>query len=106
MSRKQHIYDALFIELKPDLLIIDNESHRHNVPDGSETHFKVVAVSTHFASLTRIARHRMVNSLLATEFNSGLHALTLHLYTPDEWPKQKAGAPASPTCRGGKHDHE
>ena len=106
MSRKQLLYDALFIELKPDLLIIDNESHRHNVPEGAETHFKVIAVSSHFEHLNRIARHRLVNSLVANEFTQGLHALSLHLYTPDEWLKQNKNAPTSPACRGGKKHSE
>lgn len=102
MSREQRIYDALFVELKPDPLRIENESPRHNVPNGSETHFKIVAVSKLFETLRPLARHRLVNKLLASEFASGLHALSLHLYTPDEWQRQTSGAPASPACHNRK----
>ena len=103
MSRTQRIHDALSVQLKPETLFIDDESHRHHVPTGMETHFKVVAVSTQFENLSRVARHRMINSLLAPEFTTGLHALSLHLYTPIEWLQQPGGVPASPACRGGKH---
>lgn len=102
MSREQRIYDALFIGLKPDTLLIENESSRHNVPTGSETHFKVVAVSKLVEGLSLIARHRLVNKLLVDEFTSGLHALSLYLYTRDEWERQTSGAPASPAC----HNHK
>ena len=102
MSRLQRMNDALFNELKPDTLTIEDESSRHNVPVGAETHFKVVAVSTRFNGLNRIARHRLVNASLHAEFTMGLHALSLHLYTPDEWRQQSRDVPASPVCRNGK----
>ncbi len=98
MSREQRIYDALWVALKPDPFVIENESPRHHVPVGSEMHFKVVAVSNRFESLRPLARHRLVNTLLADEFASGLHALSLHLYTPDEWRQKTSGAPSSPPC--------
>ena len=31
--------------LGPQFLRVENESHRHNVPPGSESHFKVTVVS-------------------------------------------------------------
>ena len=39
---------------------------------------------------TQIARHRAVNGLLQNEFDSGLHALTLRLKTPEEIEREKA----------------
>ena len=105
MSRKQRIHDALIAELKLDTLLIDDESHRHNVATGAESHFKIVAVSDTFENLNRVARHRLVNTLVAAEFNAGLHALSLHLYTPSEWcHRENQAAPASPACRNGKHN--
>ena len=103
MSREQRIYDALSLDLKPDYLSIDNESGRHNVPAGSETHFKIIAVSPIFEHQGRVARHRLLNTLLAKEFTLGLHALSLHLYTPEEWAKKRVHVPASPACQNGKH---
>jgi BolA protein len=103
MSRQQRIYDALFNHLAPDPLIVENESNQHNVPKGSETHFKVIAVSEKFETLRPVARHRQVNQLLTDEFSSGLHALSLHLFTPSEWQEKKTGARASPACQQAKH---
>ena len=81
-----------------------NESHGHNVPKGSETHFKVVLVSPEFVGLRSVARHQKVYGIVAEELRSGVHALALHTYTPEEWAVQGA-APESPACRGGnKHD--
>jgi len=104
MSRKQRIHDLLFTQFKPEVLLVENESNRHHVPEGSETHFKIVVVSENFKHLNRIARHRQVNTLIAPEFTVGLHALSLHLYTPAEWQHQAGlGAPSSPACRNGKN---
>jgi BolA protein len=78
-----------------------NESANHNVPPGSESHFKLVLVSDAFASLTLLARHRLINSILADELSGPVHALAIHAYTIDEWRKQ-GNAPSSPQCRGGE----
>lgn len=99
MSRAQRMYNALTLALTPEALSVDNESMNHSVPLGSETHFKIVAVASHFNTLTRVARHRLVNTLLKTEFSTGLHALSLFLYTPDEWRKQNMPPPSSPPCQ-------
>ncbi|MDP3704785.1 MAG: BolA/IbaG family iron-sulfur metabolism protein [Legionellaceae bacterium] len=99
MLRAQRLDHALFTALKPDLLHIENESNRHQVPAGSESHFKVIIVSSEFNQLTRIARHRLVNSILAQELKSGLHALTLSLHTPAEWIKQSDKIVESPPCQ-------
>lgn len=102
MNRKQRIYDALMAKLNPKSLAVEDESSGHNVPKGSETHFKVLAVCDQFENKNRVARHRLINALLATEFETGLHALSLHLFTPDEWQNKQKEIPASPACRNGK----
>jgi BolA protein len=83
-------------------LDVVNESGNHNVPPGSETHFKVVMVSTDFEGARLIARHRAVNEALADELAGGVHALALHTYTPREWQDRFGNAPMSPPCLGGK----
>ena len=102
MSRKLRIHDALSIELKPETLIVEDESHRHSVATGAESHFKVIAVSTQFENLSPIARHRLINALLTFEFTAGLHALSMHLYTPSEWLKKMGNVPNSPPCQKAK----
>jgi len=76
----------------------------HNVPEGAESHFKVVAVSELFAEHKPVGRHRLVNQALKGEFESGLHALALHTWTPEEWFRKGGVAPRSPQCMGGSRE--
>jgi len=87
--------------LSPDYFEVVNESDRHNVPPGSESHFKIVVVSSRFENRRLIDRHRALNELLAEELAGGVHALALHTLTPEEWRRRHGEIPASPPCRGG-----
>ncbi len=87
--------------LAPEVLEVTNESNRHNVAPGSETHFKLVVVSPQFADKSRMQRHRQLNELLAEELAAGVHALSLKLYTPSEWGTRSETVPKSPPCMGG-----
>lgn len=84
----------------PDHLEVTNESASHNVPEGSESHFKVVLVSQSFEGQSAVRRHQSVYAVLAAELQFGVHALALHTYLPDEWEKQLS-VPISPNCLGG-----
>lgn len=86
----------------PIHLEVSNESGGHNVPAGSETHFKVVLVAQAFAGKPLLARHRLVNQTLADELAGPIHALAIHTYTEDEWRSRFGAAPMSPPCLGGK----
>ncbi len=86
--------------LSPEHLEVVNESGAHNVPAGSESHFRVVIASERFAGLSAVARHRLVYRALAEELAGGVHALALHAYSPEQW-RALGAAPASPPCRGG-----
>lgn len=97
MDRKARITFLLGETFLPSKLVVEDESHTHR-RQGSETHFYVMLVSKSFENLTRIERHRRVNTLLAPEFNAGLHALSLYLYTEEEYAK-RAKDPASPSCQ-------
>lgn len=98
---KERIEEKLADEFDPEHLEVVNESGNHNVPDGSETHFKVVIVSESFAGERLIARHRRVNEALATELAGPVHALAIHTYTAEDWRKRFGDAPMSPPCLGG-----
>lgn len=50
----QSIKTKLETQLNTTHLDIINESYMHNVPKGSETHFKVVVVSDKFTNLSLI----------------------------------------------------
>lgn len=84
-----------------DHLEVHNESSGHNVPPGSETHFKVVLVSESFNGASRIARHRQINTLLAAELDGPVHALSVHAFTPAQWQERFGDVPMSPPCAGG-----
>ena len=87
----------------PIHLEVINESHMHSVPPGSESHFKVVLVAESFDGKRQVQRHQAVYACLAEELNSGVHALALHTFGPNEW-QASATVPASPNCMGGsKH---
>ena len=82
-------------------LEVVNESHMHNVPEGSESHFRVVLVTEGFEGKPLIQRHREVNGVLADEMQGQVHALALHTMTPEEWFAKGGEAPESPPCLGG-----
>lgn len=100
MSMQQEIQDRLQRGLALTYLDVVNESSNHSVPAGSETHFKVIAVSPAFAGQSAVTRHRAIYALLREQLAGGVHALALHTYTPEEW-VVAGGAPDSPACRGG-----
>ncbi|HHF7374411.1 BolA family protein [Legionella bozemanae] len=101
MSRKNRIEKLVSQELVPVYLNVEDESANHHVPEGAQTHFKITVVSSRFIDLSRIARHRLLNQLLKEEFELGLHALSMHLFTPDEWNDRNKTVLQSSVCKGG-----
>lgn len=101
MTIQERIVAKLDARFSPEHLEVVNESGGHNVPAGSETHFKVVMVAGSFAGERLLARHRMVHATLADELANGVHALALHTYTSQEWRDRFGDAPMSPPCLGG-----
>ncbi len=105
MSQSNPVQQAIEVklnaELQPTLLEVVNESHMHSVPPNSETHFKVVVVSDQFDGKRSVARHQMIYKTLADEIAGPVHALAIHTYTNEEWQRNGAASPDSPTCRGG-----
>ena len=101
MSVQQILENTLTSGLNLTHLEVINESGNHNVPKGSESHFKVTVVSDGFEGKSLIARHRVVNQLLSELLQTQIHALALHVYTPAEWQEKNGQVPASPPCLGG-----
>jgi BolA protein len=87
MNRAQRMKKILE-SLQPEQLEIRDDSGNHAGHSGArpegETHYHIRIVSTAFEGRSRIDRHRMVQALLAPEFESGLHALQLRTLTPAE----------------------
>jgi len=102
MSVQEDIERKIGEGLEPLHLDVINESGQHNVPAGSESHFKVVVVSNAFADMNLVAQHRMVYKLLGDELRNRVHALALHTYTEQGWRDSHGASPMSPPCLGGK----
>ena len=100
MTMMETIEARLADELTLSHLEVVNESSNHNVPPGSESHFKVTAVADEFEGLRLLARHRLVNQILVEELKL-IHALALHTYTSSDWQVVHADVPMSPPCLGG-----
>jgi len=94
---EQKIQDAL----KPEFLEVINESHMHNVPPGSESHFKVVIISDEFEGERLVKRHQRVNEALAEELAGSVHALAIQTLTSEEWKEKGEKIMPSPECLGG-----
>jgi BolA protein len=98
-NMQSHLESQLKIALNPTYLEVINESRNHSGP-ATESHFKLIVVTSSFEDLSLIKRHRFINALFKEELTH-IHALAMHTYTPQEW-AGKNGAPASPNCAGGQ----
>ncbi|MCK8564085.1 transcriptional regulator BolA [Yersinia ruckeri] len=97
---REKIEEKLRAAFEPVHLEVINESYRHNVPAGSESHFKIVIVSDKFVGERFLSRHRAIYGILSEELAGDVHALALHTYTDKEWANLQDAVPSSPSCRG------
>lgn len=88
MSVAATIRQRLEQALRPTRLDIVDESHLHAGHSAQaragESHFRVLVVSAEFSGKSRLARHRLVNELLADQLANKVHALAIHAYAPGE----------------------
>jgi len=96
LSIQKAIENKLTAHFSPERLVVINESHlhagHHHVHEGreeqfeanGETHFRVRIVSKAFEGMSRVERHRAVNTLLADELKGGVHALAIEPSAPGE----------------------
>ena len=103
MSLHELIESKLSSALSPEHLEVVNESYMHSVPKGSQTHFKVVVVSTMFEGLSPVKRHQLVYGVLREQLAAkpGIHALAFTSRTPSEWTASPE-ANVSPECASKK----
>jgi BolA protein len=87
-NRASRLEAKLRATFAPIELQVQDDSARHEghagATPGGETHFNVRIVSETFTGLSRVARSRAVNTAVADEFATGLHALSLKLRAPGE----------------------
>ena len=96
MSMQSRMEEMLERRFAPERLVVINESHlhagHHHVESGhhgtfdgtGETHFRVRIVAPAFATMSRVERHRAVNTLLADELAGSVHALAIEPAAPGE----------------------
>lgn len=101
MSVAGSIEDKLRAAFDVQWLELDNESDQHSGPPGRESHFRLVLVSGAFEGQRPVKRHQAVYGVLDDELKGPVHALSMHLFTPQEWQQRGEQAAASPACRGG-----
>ena len=99
---KEQIENKLEKDLEPWHLEVINESPNHNVPDGAESHFKIVIVSEKFLDIRAVRRHQLIYSALAEEMKK-IHAIAIHPYTTNEWKDISGEDLKSPNCLGGEN---
>ncbi len=101
MQVETSIRSKLEAQLQPSELQVLNESGNHNVPRGSESHFRVVVVTSQFEGKGRLQRHRAIMKTLQEELDGPVHALAIDAWTPAEWAERGARPGESPDCLGG-----
>ncbi|WP_439598420.1 BolA family protein [Falsiroseomonas sp.] len=80
-ARMQQAFAPAEVEVRDDSA--QHAGHAGARP-GGETHYSVRVVSPAFAGQSRVARSRAAHEAVAAEFETGLHALSLRLLTPEE----------------------
>ena len=90
------IKNLLIDSLKPSILSITNESYMHNVPEGSESHFKIVIVSNNFKNQSTVKRHQLIYRVL-DDIMKLIHALSIYAFDEDEY-KDNPIVLDSPNC--------
>jgi len=94
VSIAEKIRQKLSSSLFPDFLEIIDESHKHaghrENTANSESHFKLIIVSDHFANLSRLDRQKLVHNILKEELMT-IHAISFKAITKDEFKKSHKG---------------
>ncbi len=101
MVVQERIHRKLSEAFNPIYLDIQNESYKHSVAPGSESHFRVVVVSGEFERKTRVQQHQMVNQVLQEELAGPVHALSIQAKTPEQWESSGKAIRKTPPCLGG-----
>lgn len=80
------IHERLIANLEPTSCEVTDESHKHIGHAGARDgrgHFRVRIVSPRFASLSPIARHRLVYDALGGLMATDIHALSIEALVAD-----------------------
>lgn len=86
-ERLQRMEQRLREALQPLHLELRDDSHQHVGHAGARDgrgHFAVTVISTRFAGLGPLARHRCVYAALGDMMQTDIHALQIRAIAPDE----------------------
>jgi BolA family transcriptional regulator, general stress-responsive regulator len=100
METRRRIQEKIDAAFAPAHLEVSDETGMHNVPPGSESHFRLLIVSEAFENRSRVQRHQAVYRTLSQELAGPVHALGLQTLTPQEWSELQEST-KSPPCLGG-----
>jgi BolA family transcriptional regulator, general stress-responsive regulator len=85
-STARRIEQLLQQRFEPTHLEVRDESAAHSGhANAGKGHFRVKVVSTCFAGLKPLQRHRLVNETLSKLLANDVHALAMETLTPDEF---------------------
>ena len=123
MDLREQIENKIKKALHPTHLEVINESFMHNVPPGSESHFKIIVVASAFENKNILERQRTINEILSQELKAPppvpspmaigplvqrtgggeekIHALSMQTLTPAEWEAREKKVRETPPCLGG-----
>ena len=95
---KEILGNLLRDALNPEFLEIDDrtEAHSGHASSGDGGHYEVRIVSSRFAGLAPLARHRLVNTV-TDPVRQELHALSIKAYSPEEFAAQNPPKTPRPT---------
>ncbi len=99
MSVEHKIRQKLNSHFNIAVLEVVNESPNHQVPEGAETHFRVLIVSKDFEGLNTVKRHQKVYQVLKEELQGPVHAFSQKTLTPAEWSAPESFVSPSPPCQ-------
>jgi len=86
-ERRERLARRLEESLRPDLLEVIDDSHRHAGHAGAADgrgHFTVLIVSRRFAGLRTLQRHKLVYEVVGDMMITDIHALSIQALAPDE----------------------
>jgi BolA protein len=86
-DRRERLTFRLEDGLRPDLLEVIDDSHRHAGHAGAADgrgHFTVLIVSQRFAGLGTLKRHKLVYEVVGDMMTTDIHALSIKALAPGE----------------------
>lgn len=95
MSRIDELRRRITSALDADVVDVQDDSAKHRGHAGARGgagHYTVVVVTSRFAGMGRVDRHRAVYDAVGDMIPREVHALAVRAYTAEEWQRASASA--------------